>query len=108
MTVSNPTGASFRFSKEKLLSDDSHLKADHSEADFARRARVMLYAIDTAKTSRDITNTRATKPDANGAYPQRKEIRKSFTDPDTKKRFEVVVRADNNGEVYEAFDVFPR
>jgi len=39
---------------------------------------------------------------------RRKEVRKKFTDPKTKKQFEVVVRADNNGEVYEAFDVFPR
>lgn len=108
VTVNNPTGATFRFTKEKLLADDSHLKADHSEADFERRTRVMLYAIDAAKTSRDIENKRASRPNEFGVYPQRKEVRKTYTDHETGKKFEVVVRADNNGEVYEVFDIFPR
>ncbi|MBQ2346402.1 MAG: hypothetical protein II391_03520, partial [Kiritimatiellae bacterium] len=108
VTVKNPTGAEFRFTKEKLLSDNSHLKKDHSNADFHRREKVMLYAIDAAKTSRDITNSRSSQPNEHGVYVQRKEVRKKYTDPKTKKQFEVVVRADNNGEVYEAFDVFPR
>ena len=108
VTVDNPTGASFRFTKEKLLDDDSHLKADHTKRDFERRARVVLYAIDAAKTSRDITNSRSSKPNAMGVYPQRKEVRKAYTDPDTGKPFEVVVRADGKGEVYEVFDIFPR
>ena len=108
VTVSNPTGVSFRFTKEKLLDDDSHLKADHTGADFARRARVMLYAIDAAKTSRNIVNKRASRPNELGVYPQRKEVRKTYTDHETNKTFEVVVRADNNGEVYEVFDIFPR
>ena len=108
VTVNNPTGAAFRFTKEKLLDDGSHLKADHSERDFERRARVMLYAIDAAKTSRDITNSRSSKPNELGVYVQRKEVRKTYTDPATKKQFEVVVRADNKGEVYEVFDIFPR
>ena len=54
VTVGNPAGGIFRFTKEKLLGEGSHLKADHTKADFERRARVMLYAIDAAKTSRDI------------------------------------------------------
>ena len=108
VTVNNPTGATFRFTKEKLLADNSHLKADHTEADFERRTRVMLYAIDAAKTSRDIKNKRASRPNEFGVYPQRKEVRKTYTDRETGKKFEVVVRADNNGEVYEVFDLFPR
>ena len=109
VTVKNPTGVEFRFTKEKLLGDDSHLKADHSNADFHRRAKVMLYAVDAAKTSRDITNKSSTRPNDLGVYEQRKEVRKTFTDPDDKKKkFEVVVRADKNGEVFDAFDVFPR
>jgi len=108
VTVNNPTGATFRFTREKLLADDSHLKADHTEADFERRTRVMLYAIDAAKTSRDIENKRASRPNEFGVYPQRKEVRKTYTDHETGKKFEVVVRADNNGEVYEVFDIFPR
>lgn len=108
VTVNNPTGATFRFTREKLLADDSHLKAGHTEADFERRTRVMLYAIDAAKTSRDIENKRASRPNEFGVYPQRKEVRKTYTDRETGKKFEVVVRADNNGEVYEVFDIFPR
>lgn len=109
VTVKNPTGVEFRFTKEKLLGDDSHLKKDHTGGDFHRRVKVMLYAIDAAKTSRDITNKSSSKPNSLGVYEPRKEIRKTFTDPDNRnKKFEVVVRADKNGEVFDAFDVFPR
>ena len=108
VTVENPTGATFRFTNEKLLGDSSHLKADHTDADFARRARVMLYGIDAAKTSRDIENKQASQPNELGVYAQRKEVRKSYTDKETGKRFEVVVRADRDGEVFDVFDIFPR
>jgi len=108
VTVENPTGATFRFTNEKLLGDSSHLKADHTDADFARRARVMLYGIDAAKTSRDIENKQASQPNELGVYAQRKEVRKSYTDKVTGKRFEVVVRADRDGEVFDVFDIFPK
>ena len=108
VTVENPTGATFRFTNEKLLGDSSHLKADHTDADFARRASVMLYGIDAAKTSRDIDNKQASQPNELGVYAQRKEVRKSYKDKETGKRFEVVVRADRDGEVFDVFDIFPR
>lgn len=44
VSVSNPTGATFLFTKEKLLGADSHLKKDHTPQDFDRRASVLLYA----------------------------------------------------------------
>ena len=68
----------------------------------------MLYGIDAARTSKDVRNKIAEKPNKNGVYAQRKEIRKKYTDPKTKKKFEIVVIADNNGEVYEVFDLYPR
>ena len=50
-----------------------------------------------------------TVPICLGVYEPRKEVRKTFTDSDNRnKKFEVVVRADKNGEVFDAFDVFPR
>jgi hypothetical protein len=108
VSVKNPGGFEVKFSKEKLLDDAAHLKAHHTEADFERRARVMLYGIDAAKTSRDVRNKTAKTPNKNGVYAQRKEIRKQYTDQKTKTKFEVVVIADNNGEVYEVFDIYPK
>lgn len=107
VTVDNPTGARFRFTKERLLSDDGHLAADHSPADFARRARVLLYGLDAARTSSAVTNSRATRPNAMGVYPRRKEIRKRYADKETGERFDVVVRADDSGDVFDVFDLFP-
>ena len=107
VSVSNPTGATFRFTKEKLLEADSHLKEHHTPQDFDRRAHVLLYAINAAKTSRNITTGRATKPNELGVYAQRKEVRKQYTDKKTGKHFDVVVRADSKGEVYEVFDILP-
>lgn len=106
--VRNPANAVFRFTKEKLLSGGGHLKKDHSQKDYERRARVMLYAFDTARTSKDVTNKSASRPNGLGVYAQRKEVRKRYVDAKTKRPFEIVVRADSNGEVYEVFDVFPR
>ena len=108
VSVKNPTGFEVKFTGEKLLADDAHLKAHHNNADYERRARVMLYAVDAAKTSRDVRTSRATKPNKDGVYAQRKEIRKQYTDPKSGRKFEVVVLADNNGDVYEVFDVYPR
>ena len=106
--VSNPTGATFRFTKEKLLSDTGHLRKDHLPQDFDRRTKVLLYGIDAARTSIDIKNGRASRPNELGVYPQRKEVRKQYTDKATGEKFDVVVRADSTGDVYEVFDLFPK
>ena len=109
VTVSNANaGGSFRFTSEKLLGEQSHLKKDHTDADYRRRAKVLLYAIDTAKTSKDVTNKKSSQPNEWGVYVTRKELRKTYTDKTTGKPFTVVVRADRNGDVFEVCDLFPK
>ncbi len=68
----------------------------------------MLYGIDAAKTSRDIENKQASQPNELGVYAQRKEVRKTYTDKETGRHFEVVVRADRDGDVFDVFDIFPK
>lgn len=98
---------SFRFTKEKLLSRSGHIFGHHGHADARRRTRVLLYAMDAARTSKDVVNKRASEPNALGVYPQRKEISKTYTDRKTCKPFKVFVIADDAGEVYEVFDIYP-
>lgn len=107
VVVKNPTGIALRFTKDKLLSDTGHLRQDHTPQDFDRRARVLLYGIDAAKTSRNIRNGSATTPNALGVYAQRKEIRKQYRDKASGRLFNVVVVADNAGTVYDVFNLYP-
>ena len=109
VTVTNAeAGGSFRFTSEKLLGEQSHLKKDHLDSDYRRRARVLLYAIDTAKTSKNFENKKSSKPNEWGVYEMRKELKKTYKDKETGKPFTVVVRADRNGDVFEVFDLFPK
>ena len=108
VTVKNGN-TEFRFAFAKLFGDGAHIPGHHSVADSNRRARLLLYAIDAARTSKHIENKKSTVPNKLGFYPQRKVLWKEYTDKrggSIERKFKVFVIADDSGLIYDVFDMY--
>ena len=81
------------FKASKLLGDGNHLQGDHSEEDFKRRMRHLLFAIDTART---------------GKVKAQSLKRFTYTKVYNKQGFTMQVVADEKGEVREVFTYFTK
>ena len=100
--VKDLRGHTVVFSKAKLLSDDAHIYADKSTGNYARRRRLLLYAVDTVKRG---DTAMGMHMGSDGIMHRRYKYRNSYKD-DKGRTFKVLVLADEKGDVREVFDFY--
>ena len=98
--VKDRKGNAVVFSKEKLFGKGAHLQDDHPNADFRRRAKRLLFAIDTVKTGKCQTGPHEGR---DGIVRQRSRYRKQYAKTSKHPAFRALVVADAKGYVREVF-----